>query len=228
MKITTCTINVGNGEGNRNVAMDLLWFVDIFFILDCPTNAKGDYVEHENWNYELISSVRGGDIEVDARKGMTGWFMIEHHEVSSVILRYEQEGTREVRRIGGIYVRPLREVGWFEEELEKMNSCDLIIGDLNARQTKWGAESGDTSINAYGRRLEKWINKNSYQLARNMEKTFRQTSMIDLTIFNLRTMNPRRKTTDKCGLEHLVQIARISANEPINTKKPDINWKKVD
>ena len=44
MKITTCTINVGNGEGNRNLVLDVLWFVDIFFILDCPTDNRGEYV----------------------------------------------------------------------------------------------------------------------------------------------------------------------------------------
>ena len=142
MKITTCTINVGNGEGNRNVVMDLLWFVDIFFILDCPTDRKGDYIEHENWNYDLISSVRDGDIEVYAKRGMTGWFMVENHNVSSVILRYEEEKTKEIKRIGGIYVRPLREVGWFEEELEKLKGCDMIIGDLNARHVKWGRIQG--------------------------------------------------------------------------------------
>ena len=80
MKITICTINVGNGEGNRNIVLDLLWFVDVFLILDCPTNRRGEYVEHENGNYELISSVREGDIEVYVRKELMGWFVIESHE----------------------------------------------------------------------------------------------------------------------------------------------------
>ena len=153
MKITICTINVGNGEGNRNVVLDLLWFVDIFFILDCPTNRSGDYVEHENGNYELISSVREGDIEVYARKELTGWFTIESHEQSSVILTYNEEKTEEKRRIGGLYVRPLREVGWFEQKLEEMKGCDMIIGELNARHENWGRDSGDNNTNAYGRKL---------------------------------------------------------------------------
>ena len=68
MKITLCTINVGNGERNRNIALDLLWLVDVFVILDCPIDGRVAYVEHENWNYELISSIRDGDIEVYVRK----------------------------------------------------------------------------------------------------------------------------------------------------------------
>ena len=44
--------------------------------------------------------------------------MIEAHNTSRVVVRYEEEKTREVKRIGGIYVRPLREVGWFEEDVK--------------------------------------------------------------------------------------------------------------
>lgn len=228
MKITICTINVGNGEGNRNVVLDLLWFVDVFFILDCPTNRNGDYVEHENWNYELISSVREGDIEVYARKELTGWFAIESHEQSSVILTYEEEKTGERRKIGGLYVRPLREVGWLEQKLEEMRGCDMIIGDLNARHERWGRDSGDDKTNAYGRRLNKWINENGYQVAKNNEKTFRQVSTIDITLYNPNKIKPNRRTTDKCGLEHIGQLTNINPSPPKNARKPNVDWKKVD
>ena len=61
--------------------------------------------------------------------------MIESHKQSSVILRYEEEKTEEIRKIDGIYVRPLREVGWFEQKLEELKECDMIIGDLKDRKS---------------------------------------------------------------------------------------------
>ena len=131
--------------------------MDLFFILDYPTNAKGDYVEHENWNYELIAIITGGDIELYAKKERTEWFMVESYDISSVRVRYEDEKTGETRKIGEIYVRPLREVGWFEEELEKLKECDMIIEDLNARHIQWVEESEDVTTNAYSRRLLKWM-----------------------------------------------------------------------
>ena len=134
--------------------------------------------------------------------------MIESHGTSSAILRYEEEGTREIKRRGRIYVRPLRVVGWFEEELEILNGCDMIIGDLNARHVIWGEEWGDTNINVYGKRLVKWIDRNGYQVAINTDKTFRKQSTIDLKIFKKIHETPRRTTTDKCELEHLGQIVK--------------------
>ena len=112
-------------------------------------------MEHENWNYEWISSVRDGDIEVYARKELTGWLTIASHEQSSVVLTYEEEKTKKKRKIGSLYVRPLREVGWFEQNLDMSKGCDMIIGDLNARHASWGTESGNTTTNAYGRKLKR-------------------------------------------------------------------------
>ena len=102
MKITTCTINVGGGEGNRNMVMDVLWFVDIFFMLDCPVTAKGEYVEHENGEYEMVSSITDGDVEVYIRKGLVGWFEVEKHEKEGVVIAYENEKTNERKRIGAV------------------------------------------------------------------------------------------------------------------------------
>ena len=43
-----CTINVGGGEGNRNMVMDVLYFIDIFIFVDGPVRKDGEFVEHEN------------------------------------------------------------------------------------------------------------------------------------------------------------------------------------
>ena len=91
-----------------------------------------------------------------------------------------------------------------------------------------GKDSGDEHVNAYGRRLEKWVDRNGYQVAINTEKTFRQQSMIDLTIFKKSHQTPKKSMTDKCGLEHLGQIVKIRAEKPTNTQTKNINWKKVD
>ena len=183
MKITTCTINIGNGEGNRNMVLDVLRFVDVFCILDCPINDRGEYLDHENLEYELVSRVENGDVEVYIRTSMLGWFTIESHQKESVIMRYEEEGTGKTKRIGAVYIRPLRETIEVEDRMEELTACDLIIGDLNARNPIWGREANDEGINAYGRRLQQWMNKENRVVARNKEKTFRQTSVLDITIY---------------------------------------------
>lgn len=134
IKISTCTINVGNGEGNRNVVMDVLWFVEVFFTPNCLTNRRDEYLEHENQNYELVSNIKDGDIEVYVRKDMVGWFKVEKHEKEFVVVWYEKE--EKVKRIGAIYVRPLRDVGLFEKSLEKVKGYDIIRGNLNARHKR--------------------------------------------------------------------------------------------
>ena len=228
MKVTTCTINVGNGEGNRNMVFEALWFVDVFIILDCPTNGKGGYLEHENSEYEMVSSVENGDVEVYIRTSMVGWFTIESHEKEAVIIRYQEEETDITKRIGAIYVRPLRESAEIEKRMEEMKSCDIIVGDLNARNRICGKEAGDEWTNAYGRKLHQWMMKNEREVAKNYEKTFRQTSVIDITIYKKGDKPPSRQLTDKCSFEHMGQIIRLKVEKPTNLRKENVNWKKID
>ena len=93
MKVTTCTINVGSEEGNINMVFEVLWFVDGFIILDCPVNGRGEYLAHANEEYELVSSMENGDVEVYIRASMVEWFTIESHEKDKVILKYKEEVT---------------------------------------------------------------------------------------------------------------------------------------
>ena len=226
--ITTCTINVGNGEGNKNIVLDLLRFVDVFFILDCLTNNRGEYVEHENHEYDLVSSMENGDVEVYIRTSMVGWFTIESHKKESVIMRYKEEGTGKIRRIGAVYIRPLRETTDVENRMEELTVCDSIIGDLNARNPIWGKEANDEGTNAYGRKLQQWINKENRVVAKNKEKTFRQISVPEIAIYKRGEEVPKRQLTDKCALEHVGQLIRFKVEIPNNLKKKNVAWKKVD
>ena len=228
MKITTCTINVGNGEGNKNLALDVLWFVDVFIILDCSVNSRGEYVEHENREYEMVSSVENGDVEIYIRKSMVEWITIESHEKEGVIMRYEEEGTGIIKRIGAVYVRPLRETRDLEKRMEELERCDLIIGDLNARNPIWGKDAGDEEINAYGRKLQQWINNNDRVVAKTNDKTFRQSTVLDITIYKRGDETPNRTLTDKCGFEHMGQIVRLRVKRPQNLMRVGVEWKKVN
>jgi len=60
------------------------------------------------------------------------------------------------------------------------------------------------------------------------EKTFRNTSTINLTLYKKGTNKPNRRTTDKYTLEHTGQIIRIEVEKPANTTKENIAWKKVE
>ena len=196
--------------------------------MDCPVNSRGEYVKHENHNYELVSSVKDGDVEVYIRRSMVGWLTMESHEKEGVIMKYQEEKTNETKRIGVVYIRPLRETRIVEERMKGMENCDLIIGDLNARNPIWGGKAGDNGTNAYGRKLQQWMIDNNRKVAETKELTFRQKTVIDITIYKEKDEPPNRQLTDKCGLEHMGQIIRIRAERPENVKKEQIAWKKVD
>ena len=222
MKVTTCTINVGQGEANRNMALEILGFVDVFFILDCPVNFRGEYVEHENQEYEMVSTVENGDVEVNVRTSIVGWFTIESHGKESVVMKYEEEGTGKRKRIGAVYIRPLKEVMEVDKRMNEMAKCNLIIGDLNARNPIWGKEAGDNRTNAYGRQLQKWIEKENRSRLKTKEKMFRQISGLDITIYKTTDQSPKRSMTDKCGFEHMGQIISIQVEKPHNLKKDNV------
>ena len=176
----------------------------------------------------MVSSVDDGDVEVYIRASMVGWFTIESHKKEGVIMKYQEEDTGITKRLGAIYVRPLRESTEIEKRMEEMKSCDIIVGDLNARNQIWGKEAGDEWTNANGRKLHQWMMENERKVVRNYEKTFRQTSVIDITIYRKGEKLPSRQLTDKCGFEHMGQIIRLKVEKSTNLKKENVNWKKID
>jgi len=72
MRVVVCTINVVGGEGNRNIVIDVLFFVDIFIFVDGPVRKDREFVDHENVRYELISFVKGRGVKVFVKKGLVG------------------------------------------------------------------------------------------------------------------------------------------------------------
>ena len=73
MRVNICTINVGGGIGNRNVAMDVYYFVDM------PVTRSGDCVDAENGCFDLFSFVEGSGVEVYVRKSLVGWVNLVDH-----------------------------------------------------------------------------------------------------------------------------------------------------
>ena len=70
--------------------------------------------------------------------------------------------------------------------------------------------------------------KDKREVVRNYEKTFRQTSVIDITIYRKGEKTPSRQLTDKCSFEHMGQIIRLKVEKPTNLKKENVDWKKID
>lgn len=162
MRVTTCTINVGRGEGNRTMVMEVLSFVDVFFILDPPVERNGGNVEKEVEVFELFSFVKGSGVEVFVRMGMIGGMEIVEHEENICKIRMRDE-QREII-IGGRYWRPGKSVKEMEKWMDNMKNCHVVTGDFNARNPMWGKKSGDTTTNVYGRQLGKWIKENGYEI----------------------------------------------------------------
>jgi len=194
MRAVVCTINVGGGEGNRNMVIDVLFFVDIFVFVDGPVRRDGEFVEYENEKYELISFVKGSGVEVFVKKGLVGWVEVEEHDEWMVILKGKEKdhvGMIRSVRIGGTYIRPDRGVAEINLGMGKLERCDIIMGDFNARNQRWGTMSGDTTINEYGRRLSKWMDNNDFEVVQHNKVTFRTISTIDLTRFRKNRKPPR-------------------------------------
>ena len=72
MRVTTCTINVGKSLGNRELVMELLSFVDLFFILEAPAKRNEEKEECERAGFELFSICKGSGVEVFVKTDIVG------------------------------------------------------------------------------------------------------------------------------------------------------------
>lgn len=132
MKITTLTINVAGGTGNRAVVLDVFSFVDVVFIVDPPLRSDGSLVPHEgNVDKELFSFVVGSGVEVFVRSALVELFDVVRHDVDGVTVGFVNRGKRFLMR--GIYVRPGRSRRDWDGFVANWDGCDVIMGDFNAR-----------------------------------------------------------------------------------------------
>ena len=67
MFITTLSINVGRSKAKRSLVLDVIPFVDLFFIVDPPWKVDGGGVVHEHVDFDLFSFVPVSGVEAFVR-----------------------------------------------------------------------------------------------------------------------------------------------------------------
>ena len=210
--------------GNRELVMELLSFVDLFFILETPAKRNEEKEECERAGFELFSFCKGSGVEVFVKTDIVGLVSLVRHNEWSTVVRYNNNKGEE-KLFGGVYLTP---GGRKEEAMLKLNSmddCDTIAGDLNARHPRWGATGGDNHTNTYGYAVNEYAKRHRYRIDAPDVPTFRDISAIDIC---LKKGNERSTWTDKAALEHQGIITRLDMEIPINNIEPQIAWKKVD
>jgi len=226
MRVNICTINVGGGEGNRNMAMEVLSWVDVFIFVDNANREGGGWLEHEARGYELVSFVEGGNVEVYIKTSMVGWMEVEKHNAKGIVLRGKGMDEETVR-IGGVYIRPGRDKEYMEEMLEGMEDFNVVVGDFNARNLVCGEKARDDTTNNYRRWPKRWMDTKEPEANETNRMTFRSTSVLDITLFK-KGKSVRVNLNDRLALEHCGQIIRIDMKEPDRVMKRRVKWTKVD
>jgi len=191
----------------------------------------GEFVEHEKDGYELVSFVKGSGVEVFVKKGLVGWVEVEEHDEWMVILKGKEKDNEGVIRrvkIGGAYIRPDRGVAEINLGMGKLCGCDMIMGNFNARNPRWGAMSGYDTMNVYRRRLARWMDDKNFDVESHDKVIFRMISTINLTLFRKSRKPHKVQLIEKTGLEHCGQMTRITLEEPDNMSITNVAWKKVN
>lgn len=94
-------------------------------------------MEHEREEFKLFSFVKGSGVEVFVRMGIVGLMsMVRHDEISAVMEFMDGGGCR--REFGGEYLSPEKGMGVAVEWLERLKSCNVLVGDFNVRHRVWG------------------------------------------------------------------------------------------
>ena len=210
--------------GNRELVMELLSFVDLFFILEAPAKRNEEKEECESAGFELFSFCKGSGVEVFVKRDIVGLVSLVRHNEWSTVVRYNTAKGEE-KLFGGVYLRPGEKKEEAMEKLESLNDCDIIAGDLNARHPRWGSKGGDNHKNTYGYAVNDYANNHGYRIDAPEIPTFRDISVIDIC---LKKGTERLTWTDKTALEHEGIIARLDMEIPWNYIEPQIAWKKVD
>ena len=128
--------------------------------------------------------------------------------------------------VGGVYIRPNRDLKVVDKWLEGLERCDIVMGDFNARDLLWGKEGGDMVTNQYGPRVRRWMILHGYKHSARKKLTFRDISIIDLTLAKGRSIES--VVMDKTGLEHSGQMIKLRISADSNIESPKIAYRKVD
>lgn len=190
-----------------------------------PVTRGGDCVDAENGCFELFSFVEGSGVEVYVRKSLVGWVKLVDHREAYVVLEMRREAGQTVK-VGGAYIRPNRDLVVVDEWLMGLERCDIVMGDFNARDLLWGEEGGDMTTNQYGPRLRKWMILHNYKHSARKKPTFRDISVIDLTMAKDQAI--ASTIMDKTGLEHSGQMIKLRISAESNVELRRIAYRRVD
>jgi len=223
MRVTTSTINVGKSLGNRELVMELLSFVDLFFILEAPAKRNEEKEECERAGFELFSFCKGSGVEIFVKADIVGLVSLVRHNEWSTVVRYSTNKGEE-KLFGGVYLRPGEKKEETMGKLESLNNCDIIAGDLNARHPRWGSNGGDNHKNTYRYAVNDYANDHGYRIDAPDVPTFRYISVIDIC---LKKGDERSTWTDKAALEHQEIITRLDMAIPNDYIEPKLHGKRL-
>jgi len=224
MLLNICFINVGASVGNRSLVCDVFSYVDVFFVVDPPVNGHGNCVDGDVGDFVFVSGGDGlCDVHVYIRRSLLGLFDVVWADARGMILELRAEG--EVRRIGGIYLRPTMSVADVENAVAPYVCCHILAGDMNARHDRWGHVADVGGHNSHGRVLHRMLADMDFMVP--SIPTHDGISVIDLCAF--RWTPHKYRLSLRAGLPHAAQIVKIAADmDRLPPLKPNFKKAKWD
>jgi len=221
MFINLCFINVGASVGNRSVVCDVFSFVDIIFVIDPPLDVHGCCVDGDVGDFVFVSGGSDcGDVHVYIRRSLVGLCEVAWADRRGMILELVADG--EVRRIGGIYLRPSMAVKDIEDSLVPYTGCHILAGDMNARHDRWGYVADVGGHNTQGVTVNRVLGDMDFMVP--SVATHAGISVIDLCAF--RRPPHKYRLSNRGGLPHAAQVVKIAVDtEMLPAAKP--NYKKA-
>jgi len=153
MLLNICKINVGASVGNCAVVCDVFSFVDVVFIVDPPVDGLGGAVDGDVGGFTYLSGTVRSDMHVYVWNSFVGLFDVVWVDARGVVVSVVSDGI--ARRIGGVYLRPGLTVASVDEFLHPYKDCDILLGDLNARNDRWGHIADVCGDNSQGRAVSR-------------------------------------------------------------------------
>jgi len=203
MLLNICTIKVGASVGNRAVVCDVFSPVDVFFIVDPPVDGLGGFVDGDVGGFTCLSGTVRSDVHVSVRSSFVGLFDVVWVDARGVVVSVVSDGI--ARRIGGVYLRLGLKVASVDEFLTPYKDCDILLGDMNAWNDRWGHVADVCSDNSQGRAVSRVLADMDFMVP--STATHDAVSIIDLCGFRWRPH--RYRISHRAGLPHAGQIVKI-------------------